>query len=176
MKKIIITLLLFCGVALQAQIKGGATLLYGTEIESLGFGLKGTYGINDKLTASGEINYFLGQSEDTGFVKASTRLITIDADANYFFNTNTSELMFYGIGGLNVSIIRSSVKFDDSAFGGFGGSDRNESTSKLGLNIGAGFLYPLTNQLELVTEATYTLSDFDQLVLQTGILYTFKNK
>ncbi len=173
--KIQITLILLIAInfAVNAQIKAGATFLYGSEIGSLGIGAKGIYTINEKISASAEINHFFGKSEENAVVKISNSLTSLDLDAHYHFTiSQVPKFDIYGIGGLNFSFIKVESELKTSNFQGFfGGNSTNDS--KIGLNIGAGFLYPLINHLEVVTELTYTLSDFNQLVLQSGVVYTF---
>ncbi|MCD8408848.1 outer membrane beta-barrel protein [Tenacibaculum finnmarkense] len=182
MKKLQITIiLLFVGIVANAQFKIGGKLAYGTEIKSLGLGVKATYPINDKLTASGELNYFFESDESSentmgsysfgGYSNSvtndrSTKLITFNTDLHY--SLPFSSFDFYAIGGVNFSNV--SIESSSSG-GGMSSTPFSNSETFVGLNLGIGGFIPINNDLDFFSELKYIASDFNQLVFSAGVLY-----
>ncbi len=156
-----------------AQFKIGGKLAYGSEIETLGIGAKGTYEINDKITGSGELLFFFANNQDVGFTEVKTRITTLNTDVHYNLDLDTSPVSLYALGGLNFNFAKTTVELNNSAFPGFvgvGGSSEASDTF-IGLNIGAGGSYPIKDNLELFSELKYVISDFDQVVFSFGVLF-----
>jgi len=169
MKSIKITvILLFLTTLATAQIKIGGKLLYGSEIESLGIGAKAIYDLNEKISLSGELNYFFGSSEvDTG-------LVTLNTDLHYNLNLlNSNELKLYGIGGLNFSFYNTESSSDSNIPGiGSQSSSLDNNETFIGLNLGIGGGYSIADNLDLISELKYIISDLDQIVFSAGIIYS----
>jgi len=156
-----------------AQIKIGAKLGYGSEIESLGLGAKGTYDINDQFRGSAELMYFFGNTTETSVPatlfsqaldsKTTVSQFNINTDVHYLFSVNNSAFLPYALGGLNFSVVRTSMET--------GQLNSDSSDTFIGLNLGAGGTYQLNDQLDLFSELKYIINDFDQLVFSVGILY-----
>jgi len=172
MKKIKITvILLFITIGISAQFKLGGKLAYGTKIESLGIGAKAIYPINDKLTASGELNYFFRNTASSPFmgssidIETSTNLVTLNTDLHY--NLLASSFDFYALGGLNFSIV--STK-SSSSVNSLSSTPFNQTF--IGLNVGIGGSIPINRDLDLFSELKYIASDFNQLLFSAGVLYS----
>lgn len=158
-------LLLFVVVALvsisaSAQ-KGskavGFNLGYGTEVETLSLGVKGLYGITDRIEGEASFNYFLKSNGWT--------MWNINADAHYLFPLQ-EKLTVYPIAGL--SYVHVGFDYEDE-FVEASGSD-----GKIGLNLGGGIRYNVTNNIDLNAEIKYQIvSVYDQLLLSVGVVYNF---
>jgi len=172
-------ILLLITTLTMAQIKIGGKLSYGSEIESLGIGAKAMYEISENISLSGELNYFFGSNttasnsfmgQNIGSSEVDTNLITLNTDLHYNFDIpNLNELNLYGIGGLNFSFYGTEVTSDNS-FTGSTSTDNNETF--IGLNLGFGGSYPISNNLDLISELKYIISDLDQIVFSAGIVYS----
>ena len=73
--------------------------------------------------------------------------------------------MFYGLAGL--SFASAKEEFNIPGFGSGSGT-----TSKTGLNIGAGVMYPLTDNMYLNGQVKYN-TPIEQLVINAGIAFSF---
>lgn len=155
----------------------GLNLNYGTEIESLGLGVKGSYCFTDHIRGEASFNYF--------FPKNHFTMWEINANAHYLFNIG-DKFKVYPLVGLTYVHGHWSNKY--SVGGGWrlglgapmrkanGEITVNESynTGKFGVNLGGGAQYDLTDNLMLNFEVKYSLvSDLDQCVISLGAAYKF---
>jgi len=168
---IIVILTVFSSLALSAQVKLGGKLAYGSEIKSIGIGAKGIYELNDTFSLSGELLYFLGDKEESSILGISTETktssIALNTDLHYNLLDDTFKV--YALGGLN--FVNFSSKVTTSSTFGIGGLDVDSSGTFIGLNLGIGGLYEISDNLNLVSELKYVLGDFDQVVLSAGVLF-----
>jgi outer membrane protein X len=168
MKKslIVLAMLMFAGIShVSAQDKRiGGQLIYGTNLNSLGFGAIAEFPIAEKMVISPSISFYLPKDE----VFAKTSAIELNGNLNYALLEENS-ILVYAIGGLNYTSIR--VKTD---LGGIGGmSDFSVSEGRIGLNLGAGANFDLGSNLFPFAEVKYIISDFDRLVLAGGVKFNF---
>jgi len=180
MKSIIITLILLSiTTAANAQLKAGGKLSYGSEMESLGIGAKAIYKLNENFSLSGELNYFFGITTTTANIfmgqnfsssEVVTGLVTLNTDLHYnIYISNSNNLRFYGLGGLNFSFYGSEVTAQNSITGSTS-ADNNETF--IGLNLGIGGGFSLTDKLDLISELKYIISDLNQIVFSAGVVYS----
>lgn len=167
----------------------GLNLNYGTEIESLGLGVKGSYCFTDHIRGEASFNYF--------FPKDHFTMWEINANAHYLFNIG-DKFKVYPLVGLtyvhghwsNKYSVGGGGDFDDN--GDFGDGDwgwgapmrkangeitvkESYNTGKFGVNLGGGAQYDLTDNLMLNFEVKYSLvSDLDQCVISLGAAYKFQ--
>jgi outer membrane protein X len=153
--------ILFVGIFLlalpnltQAQFAARGGLSYGTEAEHIAIHLGGEYEITEDITGAATFNYYL-TGDDYNYWG-------LNFDGHYIFEQD-SGLELYPLAGLNFS----HWGFDS----GIPGLDFSET--KLGLNVGGGVRYPVSDQISLIGEVKYILSDFDQLVITAAALYFF---
>ncbi len=165
-KNIVLTICFFatllCAQKTMAQTTIGAGIGYGTEIESVGVMVNGQFFISDQLAISPDFTYYFPKKITDGF---NFKWYEINANVNYYFNTEGST-KFYGLGGLNFSIV-SIPSIDFGGFGTIGGA----SSSKIGLNLGGGVDFKLEGNITPFAQLKYTLSSFDQLVIVAGIRF-----
>ncbi len=146
--------------AQDSKILGGLGLSYSSNISSIGILAKGVYLINDTWEGAGSFTYLF----ESNFTKWSM----LDMDGHYVFTSDGSK-MVYGLAGLNFTFWKIKLASEYGAF--FGDSDI--SGSEVGLNLGAGGRFALTDQIQLVGEAKYTLGGFNFFTLGAGVLYHF---
>ena len=144
-----------------AQIKLGGGIAYGTEIEELGITAKGHYAFTEVWEGAASFTFFFTGEDVPG---ADLRIWEFNADAHYILTT-TDKFAFYPLAGLNITGVTIDI---DSPIPGFGGKTSN---SEVGLNAGAGIELFINENISAVGELKYVLSDFDQLVINVGILF-----
>ncbi|MEP1033697.1 outer membrane beta-barrel protein [Ekhidna sp.] len=146
----------------QGDIRVGAGLAIGTKAgvdddgsEKLGLGINvgGEYLITDVISLAPSYTFFFKSS--VGGVDFS--LSAINVDARYYFGDSG----VYGLAGF------SSVKAKAES-GGF-----SASTTEGGLNIGAGIMYPLSDNLFANGQVKYATPGDGQLVINAGIAFAF---
>lgn len=177
MKKLLLTLACaMTSLFASAQAKTaavGLNLNYGTEIESLGLGVKGSYCFTDHIRGEASFNYF--------FPKKHFTMWEINANAHYLFNIG-DKFKVYPLVGLTYVHGHWSNKYSVVAVAiapmrkANGEITVNESynTGKFGVNLGGGAQYDLTDNLMLNFEVKYSLvSDLDQCVISLGAAYKF---
>lgn len=164
MKKVLLTLACaMTSLFASAQAKTaavGLNLNYGTEIESLGLGVKGSYCFTDHIRGEASFNYF--------FPKDHFTMWEINANAHYLFNIG-DKFKVYPLVGLTYVHGHWSNKYSVG-----GGGNFDDNTGKFGVNLGGGAQYDLTDNLMLNFEVKYSLvSDLDQCVISLGAAYKF---
>lgn len=174
MKLIKFFLILFCLFGLiatsqnangQAAIGGG--LAYGTEIESPGINLNGTYLVTENIALAPSIIYFFPKSYYGDF---KLKWLEVDLNGHYYFNT-TGNVKPYALAGLNFSFITVPT-YDFSSFFGGSGEVENKTTTKIGLNLGGGAEFDINSPIKPFGQLSYSIiGDFNQLVIIAGIRF-----
>lgn len=154
MKKLVIAvvalLMSISAFAQQGDKAIGVNLVYGSEIKNIGLGIKGQYFFLDNVRGEASFNYFMK--------KDGIKWWELNANAHYMLGNES--MWFYPLAGFNLANLKADVP----------GSD---SSSKLGLNLGAGIQFPVSEMLDFTAEAKYVISDADQFVIGIGLLYKF---
>jgi len=153
----------------QAQTKVGGGLAFGTEILTIGFDVRATFGINENILFAPDITYFLNNT-DVVFLgiqtKSKFKWWEINLNGNYVWNL--SGFSPYVLTGLNLAIIGSEIELF--------GSRVSDSDTKVGWNIGGGANLPFNDKLEGFFELKYNIfiSDPDQLAIKGGVKVAIK--
>ena len=127
----------------------GVHLSYGTEIETIGIGVKYQYNITDNIRFEPSLNYSF--ENDFG-----TDQFDINANLHYLFPM-ASYVRVYPLAGLT-----------------FARYDNVETHTRLGVNAGGGAEFDMSNNLILNLELKYQfVSDADQAFFNVGIAYIF---
>lgn len=162
MIKKLFSLLLFIGIisAAQAQEKGAirlsGALVYGTEVEEAGLNFGGEYFFTDQI--SGGVSYSIF------FVPDPASFNVLNIDGRYYFLNDKAQV--YGLLGL----ANATSKFEGNVFG----VPFSVKDSELGLNIGGGLVYMLSDKVGLNGQVKYTTPFDGQLVLQGGVVVRLK--
>ena len=162
MKKL---LLLVCAAVMslsasaQAGDKAlGAQLVFGSETNSIGLGVKGQYYFTDQLRGEASVDYF--------FKNKGVSMWDINANVHYLFNV-ANKVKVYPLAGLGYT--NWSYKYEYAGAPVVEGSD-----GRLAVNLGGGAEYELTKNLNVNAEAKYQIiSNYNQLVLGVGVAYKF---
>lgn len=135
--------------------KIGVMLGYGTEVEQLGLGVNGEFNINSKVSISPSFVYW--------FPNDPLKFWEFNANVNYYF-TKAGSADFYGLAGINLF----TVKYDGSV------NIEDDSSSEVGLNLGAGVNFNIGKSWEPFTEVKFVIGDADQLGLFFGAKFKLR--
>ena len=129
----------------------GVNLNYGTEIESLGIGVKYQYNFTDNLRFEPSMNYF--------FENNGVDMFDLNANVHYLVPM-ASNIRVYPLAGLTFTSWDAGKSFDN--------------VTRLGVNAGAGIEFDVADRLMLNVELKYQfVSDLDQAVFNVGLAYMF---
>jgi outer membrane immunogenic protein len=164
---LIITVLtfVFCSVNAQFAFKGvGAGIGLGSKSaisdkgeSAMGFGINvnALAGLTDKIDLAGGIVYYFPSEPVTG---TKFSLFTISVDGHYKLTEN-----FYGLAGLNIGMAKATATFM--------GYSASASDTKMGINLGAGANFDLSESLGFFGQVGYTVGGADQLFINAGLFY-----
>lgn len=152
-------------MAQKGEMKLGPTLSYGSEIKSLGIGVKFHYGLTDEIRLAPAFTYFLPKTE----FDYKTTIWNLDLDGNYTF-MEKDNMGIHGLAGLNITGWKFSYDGDEDIPAGYEALYEFSET-KIGVNLGAGMTYSFTEKMHLLLEAKYVLSDYDEFVLSAGLMF-----
>lgn len=170
MKKIItafiISILTISGASAQNQegvFSLGGTLSYGTEIESLGVGLRAQYGFTSYIRGAGEYKYYIDRH--------STSAWGFTGDFHYVIPV-ASAASLYPIGGITFSRWTNDpgrIKIE-----GISIDAPKTSHNRIGFNLGLGGEIAMGSNSFLQIEAKEAfIKDFTQFVITVGYMYRF---
>lgn len=155
--------------ALQAQEKtAGLGLAYGTEIESLGIQLNGQYFLTENWAITPSFVYFLPKE---AYQDYKMKWFEINLNGSYYFNLESQSVRPYATGGINITMV--SVPVPNFDFFSGTGEIENETYSEVGLSIGGGADFMVSDNLIPFGELRYSLSDWNQLVIAGGVRISF---
>ena len=152
-------LMLGMGIA-QAQVHQGETavganLVYGSEIESMGLGARFQYGVTDQLRAEVGLNYFFEHNHLSGW--------DVNINAHYLVGLMNDQLYIYPLAGVNYTMVDYK-----------GEQDMKGEENHIGLNVGAGIEYELSERFGVNLEYRHTIiRKVDQGVIGLGLNYKF---
>ena len=120
----------------------GVAAGYGTEIKEPGFGAYGIFSVNEEIKIVPNLMYYLPHkvTTDDGTQKYSWWSINVDGD---YIIVNQGNTRFYGIMGLTFISITGE---QDEVISGQPFEDKL-TMQKLGLNIGAGVRFPVSEYI-----------------------------
>ena len=174
MKKIILGIFILFSSLGYTQNQLGVNAVYGTEIETLGIGLRGVIIANENFSFVPEVVAFLPKEQELNidgnqFAEATTNMILFNADVHYTFDIYIKNLEIYALAGFNYTEVNNDIE----------GFDSNEidffqlQESGVGANLGGGLRYAISNNLFLFAESKYIINDVNQVVFNIGILTNF---
>ena len=163
MKKL---LLLVCATVMslsasaQAGDKAlGAQLVFGSETNNIGLGVKGQYYFTDQLRGEASVDYF--------FKNKGVSMWDINANVHYLFDV-ADKFKVYPLAGLGYTNWSYKLEYDNVTLAK--GTD-----GRLAVNLGGGAEYELTKDLSVNAELKYQIvsNNYSQLVLGVGVAYKF---
>lgn len=180
MKKILtFVCLLMLGVGVgNAQVHDGesavgANLVYGSEIKSLGVGIRYQYGFLEQLRGEVGFNYFFDHDHKSW--------CDVNVNAHWLLNVLNERFYIYPIVGFNYTMTKFKTPAYDEQYIDADGNITNvkhpavsEEKNHIGLNVGAGLEYELTEHWGVNLEYRHTIMrKVDQGVIGMGVNYKF---
>jgi hypothetical protein len=153
-KLIIISLVILClPVAGFTQFTHlGISAAYSSQVKEPGIGLNGLFRVNDEIKLTPNIMYYLPHKITTDDGTQEFQWYTINLDGNYIiFDQGIFE--GYGVMGLNFSVVQGK---QDEVILGETFNDK-QTLQKLGLNVGAGMRFNISDKVVPFGELRYTL-------------------
>ena len=170
MKKL---LLLVCAAVMslsasaQAGDKAlGAQLVFGSETNSIGLGVKGQYYFTDQLRGEASVDYF--------FKNKGVSMWDINANVHYLFDVANKVKVYplAGLGYTNWSYTNDVIVIEEN--GNKRTTEFKGSNGRLAVNLGGGAEYALTDNVSVNAEAKWQIvNNYNQLVLGVGVAYKF---
>lgn len=137
----------------------GAHVLYGTDASNFGLGVKYQYNVTNAIRLEGVADYYL---KTDGF-----SMFDVNINGHYLFHFN--KFTVYPLIGINYTHWKSEASLDDV---GFEGEEISLKDGSIGLNIGGGAQYNLTDRLRVGAEIKYqTISGASTAVIGVGVTY-----
>ena len=144
----------------------GAQLVFGSETNSIGFGVKGQYYFTDQIRGEGSFDYF--------FKNKGVSMWDINANVHYLFDV-ANKVKVYPLAGLGYTnwsytndVIVKEVNGKDKVV------EHKGSDGRLAVNLGGGAEYALTDNVSVNAEAKWQIvNNYNQLVLGVGVAYKF---
>ena len=162
MKKL---LLLVCAAVMslsasaQAGDKAiGAQVVFGSETNNIGLGVKGQYYFTDHIRGEASFDYF--------FKRKGLSMWDVNANVHYLFDV-ADKFKVYPLAGLGYTNWSYKLEYDNVTLAK--GTD-----GRLAVNLGGGAEYELTKDLSVNAELKYQIiNNYNQLVLGVGVAYKF---
>ena len=151
-----------CFTASVAQVRIGAFLANGTEIERWGIGANAEFFLNEKMAIQPNLLFYF--PETVGDYKFS--YWELNGDFHYYFLAE-DVVSLYGKAGLNFMTFK--VKYDGPSTG----FDVSGSDSEVGVNLGIGANFNVGGVLPFA-ELKYVLGEADQAVISLGVKFPIK--
>lgn len=164
----VIALLSIGAFAQEGQAYLGGQLAYPTDIKSLGIGVKGGYGITDAIRTQATFDYFLK--------KDNVSCWDLNLDVHYLFplGDNIKVYPLAGLTYLRCSVDGFTQTVSTPAGSSTVGSNESHSDGNLGVNLGGGFQYDLSEKFALNAEVKFQIiKNSNQGVISAGFLYKF---
>lgn len=147
----------------SSKLRAGVGLIYATEIDNVGLTLNGTYKLTSFWEGSVAFTHVFKNNYSTWNI--------LDLDAHYIFYDNESKLNVYGLAGLGLTFWK--VKTDAIIVPGYSIPEQTVSGTEVGLNVGVGMNYKISDRLNLAPEIRYTIMDGSYLRFGASLQYMF---
>ncbi len=142
---------------------------------TLAFGVFADLGkVHPDIALEAYINYWSKSMGVTGVSEASFRDITIGGKAEYRFALENPKIKPFVGGGLSLHLYKTEVDVPAINIGGFSSpaTTLDDSSSKIGIDIGGGVRVNMSDTIDFVGDAWYSIvSDVSQVAIMAGILY-----
>ena len=136
----------------------GAQLVFGSETNSIGVGVKGQYYFTDQIRGEASFDYFLKNK--------GISMWDINANVHYLFDV-ANKVKVYPLAGLGYT--NWSYKYEYANLPVVEGSD-----GRLAIILVGGAEYALTDNVSVNAEAKWQIvNNYSQLVLGVGVAYKF---
>jgi hypothetical protein len=140
---------------------------------TFGFGVFADLGnIAPRLRLEPRADYWSQTEDVVGGGEVSVRDIAVGARGKYYFPIKNSKMQLFGGSGLGVHFVKAEVAVFDPFSGGT--MSVEESSTKVGLDLGGGLLAPLNGSTSFLGELWYSIvSDVSHFQLRVGLSHAF---
>ncbi len=152
--------------AQDSKLLLGGGLAYATDINTAAIFVKGNYAITEKFEAAAQFTYFFPKKY--GGLDVKYHWMALDLDGHYVF-AKQEKMTFYGLAGLNIFMVR--IPSYKITVYGQTVETPSSSNSDMGLNIGAGGRFGLSDKLSALGEVKYVIGNGSYLQINAGILF-----
>jgi hypothetical protein len=139
---------------------------------ALGFGAFADLGtLAPSLHLSPQIGYWSKSMEDFGS-EVSVGDLSFGARGKYMFHVSSPKFQPYAGAGLGLHFVSAKVVIPDQIIGGFlvPGMTVEDSSTKIGLDMGGGFVTPIGAKTDLTGDLWYTfVEDVSHFSLKVGV-------
>jgi opacity protein-like surface antigen len=114
---------------------------------------------------------YWSKSEGAFGTEASVSDLSLGARGLYMFHAGSPKFQPYAGGGLGLHFVTAKLTIPDQIIGGFlvPGMSTSDTSTKLGLDMGGGFVTPLSAKTDLQGDLWYTFAeDVGHLALKVG--------
>jgi opacity protein-like surface antigen len=146
------------------KLRAGAGLVYATEIGNIGINFNGAYEITETWEAALGFTHI--------FEKDYSSYNILDLDGHYKFYQHDEKLNVYGLAGLGFTFWKVTIPAMNVGFG-ISTPEISDTGTEVGLNLGVGLNYKLTDNLNLAPEIRYTIMDGSYLRIGASVQYMF---
>jgi hypothetical protein len=165
---------LFCSTSHAQFTRIGGGLCFSPGIDNItyetgnpGLNARGVFEINEKLWVIPSLTFYMPKSrteQSTGDIR-KTFFGSFDANATYTLTTE-STLLFYALGGLNLTGLYSAYTTDDPTL-------ENQAEFLPGINIGTGIEMIVMEDINAITQIKYVVGKppAQYLVISLGVHY-----
>ena len=158
----------------KGQIRAGAGITLGTESAidetsgdtKLGIGIVigGDYFVSDAISIAPSYSFFFKSKVDLGSgQEISLKASSFDIDGKYYFVK--SGVNVYGLVGISFASAKATVVID---FGN-GPQEISATENQVGVNLGGGIDYYLSDKVYLNGQVKYTINGLEQLAINLGV-------
>ncbi|MCU4164316.1 outer membrane beta-barrel protein [Carboxylicivirga caseinilyticus] len=160
---ILFTLLFSTGLFAQSidgsKLRVGAGLVYATDINNVGVAINGVYSFTNQWEGAAGFTHV--------FKKNYVSYNIVDFDAHYVFHELSEKFNIYGLAGLGLTF----WKIEGIDIMGYTIPD--QTGSEVGVNLGVGGNYAITENLNLAPEVRFTVMDGSFARLGATLQYRF---
>jgi opacity protein-like surface antigen len=147
----------------KSKLRVGGGLSYASEISNVGLSVNGVYYIGNPFEASLAFTHF--------FKKNYTSWNVLDLDGHYIFH-ESDVINVYGLAGLGFNFWNVTVPAMELGWG-ISTPEMSESGTDIGLNLGVGMNYAISETLNLMPELRYTIADGGFFRIGATVQYCF---
>lgn len=123
--------------------------------------------ITPKISLEPRLDFWSWSEESFG-AKTSVSDVTVGARGKYWFEVANTRIRPFAGAGLGIHFLH--AKVDIPAQGGFPAMTSEDSTNKLGLDLGGGIQTPINDRMDFHGEVWYGIvSDVNQFALRVGV-------
>jgi opacity protein-like surface antigen len=128
----------------------------------LAFFAEGVYEITVPIHISASFSYFYPNKSKYPAETISVSSMMVDINGHYVFNS-LDRVEVYGLIGLDILMTKKKIKYES------GVDPDPESDYPLGLNVGAGTYFKISEKFDIFAEAKYIVSKYGQFMFNAGV-------